>query len=88
MPQLKEIFEKESQRGTLEQCAVVNLFKEGTFYRAYEWSAWLMVHYFTDMKVTHRLLKSGEDVVFVGFPLTSLERYVPLGADVRLYLKM
>ena len=83
MPQLKEIFEKESQRGTLEQCAVVNLFKEGTFYRAYEWSAWLMVHYFTDMKVTHRLLKSGEDVVFVGFPLTSLERYVPLGADVR-----
>lgn len=45
MPQLKEIFEKESQRGSLEQCLVVHLFKEGTFYRAYEWSAWLMVHY-------------------------------------------
>lgn len=41
MPQLKEIFEKESQRGSLEQCLVVHLFKEGTFYRAYEWSAWL-----------------------------------------------
>lgn len=84
MPQLKEILEKESQRGTLEQCAAVHLFKEGTFYRAYEWSAWLMVHYFTELKVTHRLLKGGEDIVFVGFPLTSLERYVPQGANTQL----
>lgn len=39
MPQLKEILEKESQRDSLEQCAIIHLFKEGTFYRAYEWSA-------------------------------------------------
>ena len=41
MPQLKEILETERNRPTLEQCSVVHLFREGTFYRAYEWSAWL-----------------------------------------------
>ena len=45
MAQLKEIFERESQRGTAESCTVIHLFQEGTFYRAYEWSAWLCVRY-------------------------------------------
>ena len=85
MPQLKEILEKENQRDSLEQCAVIHLFKEGTFYRAYEWSAWLSVRYFTELKVTHRLLKGGEDIVFVGFPLTSLERYTPANSIVKPY---
>ena len=66
----------------MERCAVIHLFREGTFYRAYEWSAWLCVRYFTELKVTHRLLKGGEDIVFVGFPLTSLDRYTPEGAVV------
>jgi len=83
MPQLKEILEKESQRDSLEQCAVIQLFKEGTFYRAYEWSAWLSVRYYSELKVTHRLLKSGENIVFVGFPLTSLERYTPANSIVK-----
>ena len=43
MSQLKEILEKEKERNTLEQCAVIHLFREGTFYRAYGWSAWLCV---------------------------------------------
>ena len=66
----------------MERCAVIHLFREGTFYRAYEWSAWLCVRYFTELKVTHRLLKGGEDIVFVGFPLTSLDRYTPEGTVV------
>ena len=82
MSQLKEILEKEKERNTLEQCAVIDLFREGTFYRAYEWSAWLCVHYFTELKVTHRLLKSGEDIIFVGFPLTSIDRYTPEGSTI------
>lgn len=82
MSQLKEILEKEKDRGSLEQCAVIHLFREGTFYRAYEWSAWLCLRYFTELKVTHRLLKSGEDIIFVGFPLTSIDRYTPEGAEV------
>ena len=66
----------------MEQCTVIHLFREGTFYRAYEWSAWLCLRYFTELKVTHRMLKGGEDIVFVGFPLTSLDRYTPEGAAV------
>lgn len=82
MSQLKEILATEQERNSLEQCAVIHLFREGTFYRAYEWSAWLCLRYFTELKVTHRLLKGGEDIVFVGFPLTSLDRYTPQGATV------
>ena len=82
MSQLKEILSIEQERSSLEQCAVIHLFREGTFYRAYEWSAWLCVRYFAELKVTHRLLKGGDDIVFVGFPLTSLDRYTPEGAEV------
>ncbi len=82
MSQLKEILEKEKERNKVEQCTVIHLFREGTFYRAYEWSAWLCLRYFTELKVTHRLLKGGEDIIFVGFPLTSLDRYTPQGAVV------
>lgn len=83
MSQLKEILEKENARRTLEQCVVIHLFREGTFFRAYEWSAWLCVRHYPDLKVTHRVLKSGEDIVFVGFPLTSLDRYTPPDASVQ-----
>ena len=82
MSQLKEIIEKEQVRNTSAECYTIHLFREGTFYRAYEWSAWLSVRYYTDLKVTHRFVKSGEDIVFIGFPLTSLERYTPQGAAV------
>lgn len=82
MPQLKDILEKEKERTSPDQCRMLHLFREGTFYRAYEWSAWLLVRCYPDLKVTHRLLKGGEDIVFVGFPLTSLERYTPREAAV------
>ena len=83
MPQLKELIGKESQRADIAACAVIHLVKEGSFYRAYEWSAWLTVHYYTELKVTHRVLKSGEDFTFVGFPVASLDRYTPAESVVR-----
>jgi len=43
MSQLSEILETERRRDTAEQQRIVYLFQEGTFYRAYEWSAWLCV---------------------------------------------
>ena len=46
MSQLKEILSIEQERSSLEQCAVIHLFREGTFYRTYEWSAWLCLRYF------------------------------------------
>ena len=38
--QLKEILSIEENR-TEDSRGVIHLFQEGTFYRAYEWSAWL-----------------------------------------------
>ncbi|MBQ8701247.1 MAG: hypothetical protein IJ549_00590 [Prevotella sp.] len=83
MAKLKEILEAEAQRATLEQCREIHLFPEGTFYRAYEWSAWLCVRYIQDFKPTKRKFKS-EDVpsVFIGFPVSSLQRYTPDDATV------
>ena len=42
MVAITEILEFESIRNELEMQRVVHLFQEGSFYRAYEWSAWLM----------------------------------------------
>lgn len=81
--QLKEIFAKENSRKELADYGTIYLVPEGTFYRAYEWSAWLCHRYVSQFKVTHRQIKNTEEsVVFVGFPITSLERYVPENASV------
>lgn len=81
--QLKEIFAKERSRTEMVDYRTIFLIPEGTFYRAYEWSAWLCHRYVSQFKATHRLLKNTEDsVVFVGFPITSLERHIPEGATV------
>ena len=81
--QLKDIFTKEQSRSEIVQLRTIYLVPEGTFYRAYEWSAWLCHRYVSQFKPTHRLLKNTEDsVVFVGFPMTSLERHIPEGATV------
>ena len=83
MAKLKEILDAESQRSTLEQCREIHLYAEGTFYRAYEWSAWLCVRYIQDFKPTKRKFKNEEaPVVFVGFPVSSLQRYTPEGTNI------
>jgi hypothetical protein len=80
---LKEVFAKEQSRSEMVDYRTIHLIPEGTFYRAYEWSAWLCHRYVSQFKPTHRLLKNTEDsVVFVGFPMTSLERHTPEGATV------
>lgn len=81
--QLKEVFSKEQSRKEVVDYRTIHLIPEGTFYRAYEWSAWLCHRYVSQFKPTHRLLKNTEDsVVFVGFPMTSLERHTPEEATV------
>lgn len=68
MAKLKDILDAESQRSSLEQCRVIHLFTEGTFLRAYEWSAWLCVRYVQSFKATKRKFKNEDaSVVFVGF---------------------
>lgn len=83
MAKLKDILDVEAQRSSLEQVRLIHLYAEGTFYRAYEWSAWLCVRYIQDFKPTKRKFKNEDAaVVFVGFPLASLSKYTPDGAQV------
>lgn len=41
MATLSEIMTQEKKRLKEEDMRVINLYQEGTFLRAYEWSAWL-----------------------------------------------
>ena len=82
MAQLKEILEIERNRNG--DNTSIHLFAEGMFYRAYEWSAWLCVRYVNEFKVTRRDMKNneGDSIVFVGFPITSLGKFVPEDAAI------
>ena len=83
MAKLKDILDAESKRSTVDECRLIRLYAEGTFYRAYEWSAWLCVRYVQDFKPTKRKFKNEDaPVVFVGFPVTSLAKYSPDGVEM------
>ncbi len=81
---LAEILDKERLRQDLQQSSVIHLMKEGTFYHAYEWSAWLCFRYVAQLKATRRLFANSisESMVFVGFPVNSLPKYTPEGANI------
>lgn len=95
---IAEIIEIESARKEPEQWNVVHLLKEGEFYRAHDWSAWLMsVFPFGEalnkpLHITAKRLKDGYIDAWVGFPATSIGKYIPndgsvefLGAYIRPY---
>lgn len=68
----KEIVEKKNKR-VQGDCHELHLHREGTFLRAYEWSAWLAYRYLNEFKVNKRMFKGIEQpVAFIGFPETSL----------------
>ena len=80
MPQLKEILDIEKSRNG--DNTTIHLFAEGLFYRAYEWSAWLCCRYVSEFKATRREMKGGGTMVFIGFPVKSLAKFVPTGVPV------
>ena len=81
----KELIEQERQQVQSGQLHDVHLHKEGTFLRAYDWSAWLCCRYLHDFKVNKRSFKGiDEPVVYIGFPETSLRKWVPEGAEQRV----
>ncbi|MBQ8957227.1 MAG: hypothetical protein IJ057_01780 [Bacteroidales bacterium] len=84
MAQLKEILEIERKRMEEGPWGTIQLFPEGTFYRAYEWSAWLCCRFINQFKPTRREVKGemGETVVFIGFPVTSLGKFLPEDAQM------
>ena len=72
MAAIKEILEFEADRTDREMQRAIHLFQEGSFYRAYEWSAWLMCRCLHEFKVTHRRMKGIEQsVTLIGFPVTA-----------------
>lgn len=80
----KEIIEMESARIGVdsEKRGEVHLWKEGTFLRAYDWSAWLACRYLHEFKVNKRSFKGiSEPVAYIGFPETSLVKWLPEGAE-------
>lgn len=85
MAKIAEILQIEKDRK--DDYCTIHLFAEGGFYRAYNWSAWLLVTGGLStppvdkdtLRVTRKMLKStNEDYVFVGFPIKSLDKYLPM----------
>lgn len=83
---IAEIVEIESNRNSPEQFAVVHLIKEqGGFYRAHDWSAWLMTNFPVSdvpLQISAKKLKDGYIEAWVGFPVTSLGKYVPESGNI------
>ena len=92
MAKLADILAIERDRQEPEKWNVIHLFKTGTFYTAYEWSAWLTaVVSFNDevrkqtksrmpLTVTRNAIASNEGETFckVGFPMKSVEKFIPV----------
>ncbi|MBO7112415.1 MAG: hypothetical protein J6V75_00490 [Bacteroidaceae bacterium] len=85
MAKLSDILSTEQQRSDSASRRVIHLYQEGSFLRAYEWSAWLCCRYLNSFKVTRRIIKGTDDTLtFVGFPVTSIGKYSADGRDIRL----
>ena len=94
MAKLADILQQERERDTADQWGIIHLYKTGPFYSAYEWSAWLIaVITFNDevrmatkdrkpIAVTRiQMANSDETFCRVGFPLKSIEKYIPTRLD-------
>jgi hypothetical protein len=90
MAKLVDILQQERERDTADKWGLIHLYKTGSFYSAYEWSAWLIsVITFNDevrmqtkdrkpLAVTRVPMKDSEETFCrVGFPLKSIEKYIP-----------
>ena len=94
MAQLADILQQERDRDTADKLGLIHLYKTGSSYSAYEWSAWLIaVITFNDevrMQTKDRkpiavtripMANSDETFCRVGFPLKSIEKYIPTRLD-------
>ena len=78
----KDIIEQESLRLSSGIRNELHLYREGTFLRAYGWSAWLAYRYLHEFKVNKRQFKGIDaPVAYIGFPDTSLAKWLPEGVE-------
>ena len=82
MSSIKEIIETEAKELSAGHRDILHLHQEGSFFRAYEWSAFLAFRYLHEFKVTKRVFKGIEQpVAFIGFPETSINKWMPEGVE-------
>ena len=86
---IAEIVEIENNRKEQEHFGIIHLLLEqGGFYRAHDWSAWLMTQFpigeavNSPLRVNAKRLKDGYVDAWVGFPATSLGKFVPNDGSV------
>lgn len=78
----KELIDHEVLMMQSGERSVIHLHREGSFYRAYEWSAYLSCRFLHEFKVNKRMFKGFEQpVAYIGFPETSLAKWMPEGAE-------
>ena len=91
MANLEEVFKQEWDRENPAEWNKIHLYKMGDFWRAYEWSAWLIsVIAFNDkVRMTTKDRKpihitrmrrtdvEGATYCSVGFPMRSLDKFIP-----------
>lgn len=72
MPAIGQILKHEQNKSALS----IVLYSEGIFYKAYEHSAWLATNLLNRFMVKKKhVKKAGMDIVSIGFPKTSLEKW-------------
>ena len=90
MAKIADVLQTERNRQASTEWNKIHLFQMGDFYRAYEWSAWLIVAitYNDEVRKQSRdrkplklsrkqLAKSDDTFCFVGFPIKSMEKFIP-----------
>ena len=90
MAKLVDILQQERDRDTADKWGLIHLYKTGSFYSAYEWSAWLIaaITFNDEVRMATKdrkpiavtripMANSEETFCRVGFPLKSIEKYIP-----------
>ena len=90
MAKIADVLQTERNRQAETEWNKIHLFEMGDFYRAYEWSAWLIVAITYNDRVRKEtrdrkplkeskksLATTSEEFCFVGFPIKSVEKFIP-----------
>jgi len=84
---IADIIELENNRKSPDTFGRIHFIKEGNFYRAHDISAWLITmmpfsEAIKNVSIIAKKLKDGYIDVFIGFPLKSLDKYIPNDGSV------
>lgn len=87
---LTDKFAREKERKDISDWKTIYLYREGTFLRAFNASAWLLATYvYNDefrkqvggkqpLQVQYLMSKTNGDYIFAGFPVASIDKYVTM----------